>query len=170
VREVTGNQSWETRHMSAPGEAVIDAISVGVVFVLLGLVFVLALPHNLFDAIIAFFRNMTIRSVGGTSLQLPAPANPGLHTVLYTAVFQFTLGVALLQILILILRIAFGSPIRKISETAGSLVFWAGASYLVYVYLNSSTMLREWFVFWAAIIIVLGVSVIVRGFVTLARR
>lgn len=156
--------------MSAPGEAIINAVSVGVVFILLGLVFVLALPHNLFEAIIAFFRNMTIRSVGGTSLQLPAPANLGVHTILYAAVFQFTLGLALLQILILILRIGFGSPIRKISETAGSLVFWAGAAYLVYLYLNASTMLREWFVFWAGIIIVIGISIIVRGLVRLARR
>ncbi len=156
--------------MSVPGEAIIDAISIGVVFILLGSVFVLALPHNLFDAIVAFFSNLRMRSVGGTSLQLPAPANPGLHTVLYTAVFQFALGLALLQILILVLRIVFGSPIRKISETTGSLVFWGGASYLVNLYLNDSTMLRQWFDFWAALIIVIGLSIIVRGLVRFARR
>jgi hypothetical protein len=156
--------------MSAPGEPIIDAVSVGVVFILLGLVFVLALPHNLFDAIVEFFSNLRLRPVGVSSFQLPAPANPGVHTVLYTAVFQFTLGLALLQILILILRIGFRSPIRKISETAGNLVFWGGASYLVQMYLNGSTMLRQWFEFWAAIVIVIGLSIIVRGLVRLARR
>lgn len=167
--------SWERRHMRAPGEAIIDAVSVGAVFILIGLVFVLALPNNLFDKIIAFFNNITTRQVSGISnLQLPAPANPGMHTVFYTAVFQFSLGLALLQILILALRIGFGSPIRRITGTVASLIFWTGASYLEYTYLiplaTSTHPIDMWFTFWAAILVVLGLSILARGIILLARR
>jgi hypothetical protein len=144
---------------------------VGAVFILLGLVFVLALPNNLWDKTIAFFTNLTTRNVPGIQgLVLPAPANPGMHMVFYTAIFQFTLGVAFLQVLTLALRVGFGSRIRRISETIGNIVFWFGAAYLDRTYLNSSTTTSTWFTFWALILVVLGFSIVARGAILLARR
>jgi len=156
--------------MRGPGEAMVGAVSVGAVFVLIGLVFVLALPNNLWDRTISFFSNLTTSQVPGIAIALPAPANPGAHAVFYTAVFQFSLGLAFLQILVLALRFGWGSRISRIAESVGNLVFWFGASYLEHVYLSSSTTLNTWFAFWAAILVVLGLSIVARAAVLLAKR
>jgi hypothetical protein len=161
----------ERRHrVRGPGDAIISAVAVGAVFILIGLVFVLALPNNLWDKTIGFFSNLTAREIPGTRTTLIAPANPGAHTVFYNAVFQFSLGIAFLQVVILALRLGLGSRTGRIAETIGNLVFWVGASYLVRVFLNSSTSLTAWFSFWAAIIIIVGVSIIARVLVLMAKR
>lgn len=158
------------RRLRGPGDAVISAISVGAVFILIGLVFVLALPNNLWDKTISFFTNLTIRQIPNVGIYFPAPANTGAHAVFYTAVFQFSLGIAFLQILTLALRVGLGSRIGRIAETVGNLVFWFGAAYLENVYLNSSTTLTLWFTFWTGILIVLGLSILARAAVQLAKR
>ena len=151
-------------------ESVISAISVGGVFILIGLVYVLALPNNIWDKMIAFFGSFTTKQVASTGIFLPAPISPGVHAVFYNAIFQFFLGLALLQILILAMRLIWRSPVRRTAETAGTFVFWLGASYLVSVFLNRSTDANMWFAFWAALIIVLGVSLLTRALVLLIRR
>jgi hypothetical protein len=162
--------TWPRRRARGPGDAIISAVAIGAVFILIGLVFVLALPNNLWDRIVAFFSNLTTRPVSGIGITLPAPANPGAHAVLYTAIFQFSLGITFLQVVILALRIGLGSHIGRIAETIGNLVFWAGTSYLVRVYLNSSTTLTAWFSFWAAILVVVGLSIIARALVLMVKR
>jgi hypothetical protein len=162
--------AWERRLKRGPGESIISAISVGAVFILIGLVFILALPNSLWDSTIRFFTSLTTRQVPGIGIALPAPINPGGHTVFYTAVFQFSLGLAFLQILVLFLRFGFVSRIHKLAETVGNLIFWFGASYLAYTYLNSSTTLNMWFAFWAGILIVIGLSIVARAAVSLAKK
>jgi len=162
--------AWGRQRPKAPGEAMISAISVGTVFILFGLVFVLALPNNLWDRTVAFFSSFIGREVPGLNITLPAPINPSAHAVFYTAVFQFSIGIALLQILILALRIGFRSPIGRIAETIGNLVFWFGTTYLQFVYLNSTTTLTEWFMFWTAVVAVVGLSIVARAVVLVIRR
>ena len=152
------------------GESLISAISVGAVFILIGVVFVLAQPSSLWESIVTFFSNLTLRSVPGTGISLPAPANPAAHAVLYTAAFQFCIGLGILQVILLALRLMMHSPIGKTAETAGTLVYWFGASYLVTTYLNNTTTINRWFMFWAGILIILGLSLIARAFVLLAKR
>jgi hypothetical protein len=152
------------------GESLISAISAGVVFILIGVVFILALPSSLWDSIVTFFSNFALRSVPGIGISLPAPTNPAAHTVLYTAAFQFNIGLGVLQVILLAIRLAMGSPIRKTAETVGNLVKWFGGAYLIITYLNSTTTLSRWFMFWAGILIVLGLSLIVRALVLLIRR
>jgi len=62
------------------------------------------------------------------------------------------------------------SPINKIAETIGTLIYWFGAGYLVTTYLNSTTNISDWFVFWAGILIILGLSFVARAFVLFAKR
>ncbi len=162
--------AWGRRRDRGPGEPIISAVAVGAVFILIGLVFVLALPNNLWDKTIGFFSNLTPRDVPGTSITLIAPANPGSHAVFYNAVFQFSLGIAFLQVVILALRFGLGSRASRIAETIGNLVFWVGASYSEHVYLNASTSLVAWYSFWAVLIIVVGLSIIARVLVLMAKR
>jgi hypothetical protein len=152
------------------GENLISAISAGVVFILIGVVFVLAQPSNLWDSIVTFLSSFTLRSVPGTGIPLPAPANPAAHAVLYTAAFQFHIGLGILQVILVAIRLTMGSPIGKTAETIGNVVKWFGGAYLITSYLNSTTTLSRWFMFWAGILIILGLSLIVRGLVLLAKR
>jgi hypothetical protein len=147
-------------------EKIIYAISAGVILILVGIVFSFAQPVNLWDKIIDFFNSFTLAEVPGTNfLVLPAPIAPSVHFVLYGAVFQFCLGLGLYQILLLFVRFKTKSSSKKISETLGSLIYWLGTSYLVVRFLNNSTSINIWFVFWAGILMVLGLSFLARGFV-----
>lgn len=154
------------------GEGIISALSIGAVFILIGLIYVANLPTSLWDKIVAFFDSFKAVEFlsGGTTISLPAPAVPGAHVVLYNAAFQFCIGIGILQIVVLVLRLALHSQISKTAETVGNLVFWFGASYLVFTFLNSSTTNNTWFEFWAAVLVTLGVSMIARAAVLLARR
>ena len=152
------------------GESVISAISVGAILILIGMAFVLAQPSSLWDSLMTFARDLTLDLVPGTLISLPAPANPATHTVLYTAAFQFFIGLGILQILLLLIRLMIQSPIAKTAETFGSLVYWFGASYLVSTYLNNTTTINEWFMFWAGTLITLGFSLVARAIVLFIKR
>jgi hypothetical protein len=111
-----------------------------------------------------------LRSVPGIGISLPAPANPAAHAVLYTAAFQFCIGLGILQVILLALRLMMYSPISKTAETIGNLVKWFGGAYLITTYLNNTTTISRWFMFWAGILIILGLSLIVRALVLLTKR
>jgi len=155
-------------------EKLIYAISAGVVLILVGLVFNFAQPHNLWDAIISFFNSFTLAEVPGTrflnsdaGLFLPSPISPSAHIVLYAAVFQFCVGLGLFQLVLLLARVKIQSTTKKIAETLGSFIYWMGTSYLVARFLNISTSINGWWVFWAGILIILGLSFVARGFLLL---
>ena len=152
------------------GEGLISAISVGAVFILIGMVFVLAQPSSLWDSIVNFFSNLTLRTVPNVGISLPAPANPANHTVLYTAAYQFCIGLGILQIILLMLRLALRSSIGKTAEIVGNLVYWFGSAYLITIYLGDFPTITQWFMFWAGILIMLGLSLIARAFVLLTKR
>jgi len=137
---------------------------------MLGLVYVINLPASLWNAVFDFFGSFTLAQVPTTGIYLPAPTNPATHALLYGAIFQFCIGLGILQIVFLLLRIMMNSPINKTAETMGNLVYWFGAAYLVTTYLNNTTNTSEWFVFWAGILIILGLSFIARAFVLLVKR
>jgi hypothetical protein len=152
------------------GEGIFSAISVGTVFILIGVIYVATLPTSLWEKIVAFFGSFSVTQVPGATIYLPAPAVPAAHAVLYGAVAQFSIGIGILQIILLALRLTSHSPIRRIAETVGNLVFWFGASYLIITLLNDATTLETWFVFWAAIIVILGVSMITRALILFAKK
>lgn len=152
-------------------EKIIYAISAGVVLILVGVIFTLAQPANLFEKIVEFFNSFTLAEVPGTNLLfLPSPIAPSVHFILYGAAFQFSLGLGIFQVLLLFFRLKTKSPTKKIAETLGSLIFWLGSSYLVIRFLNNSTSINIWFIFWAGILMILGLSFLARGFVLYATR
>jgi hypothetical protein len=149
-------------------EGLFSAISAGFFFILVGAIFVTT--PNFFDKILAFFNDFKIVSVPNTgNLVLPAPGSPSTHSVLYSAVTQFSLILGLFQIFILALRFVADSPFSKKAETASNLVFWLGASYLISTLLNETTTMTTWFVFWAEVIMLIGVSLIIRAIILAVR-
>ncbi len=155
----------------SPHEGLITALAIGGTFIILGLVFALTpdIPH----ATNLFFSDLTTRTYPfgspGSTISIVAPAHPAQHTVFYDAVMNFLLGVGILQIVVLALRFYVKSPVRRIAETIGNLIFWLGAAVVANVFLLAGT-LNGWFQFWSALIILIGVSLIARFFVHLAGR
>lgn len=152
-------------------ETIITAVAIGGFFILVGAVFVT--NPDLWESITAFFQDITTRTWPfggeGSTIALVAPANPAAHAVLYNALMQFDIGMGVLQIVILALRFMWRSRVGKVSETVGNMVFWLGAALLVNVFLLPGT-LAGWWQYWASLIVVVGVSVVARGIVYLAKR
>jgi len=155
-------------------EGLFSAISAGFFFVLVGTIFVIT--PNLFDRIIAFFRDFDLVPVPKIGIYLPAPSQPLTHSVMYLAVEQFSYVWGLFQIVILALRFVVRSPVSKDAETVSNIVFWLGTGYLTRTFLIETTRLplplptemTRWFVFWSAIIMLIGVSLIIRAIVLAA--
>jgi hypothetical protein len=149
-------------------EWVFAAISAGFFFILVGMIFVTR--PGLYDPGLRALFNASEwenTTVGNTNITLPVPKQSALQSnaygEVYTAAFEFCLVWGLFQILILALRFFADSPRRRKARTVSSAVFWLGAAYLISTYLNSSTTRNTWFIFWAAIVVLLGVSLIVRA-------
>jgi hypothetical protein len=157
------NQNKETSRKSQEG--LFGAISAGFFFLLVGILFVVT--PDLFGAIIDFFTDFKIVDVPHTNIMLPAPQFSRLHLTVYEAAGQFSVALAVFQIVILALRFVIPSSWGKRAETVGNFVYWAGASFLIQSFLIENT---QWFVFWSTIIILIGVSLIVRAAVMAISR
>ena len=150
-------------------EDLITALAVGGVFIILGLI-VVSTPGFL-EKTDALFSDMTWISYpfGSSTLMVPAPANPAAHIDLFTAVMNFILAVAVLQIIVLSVRLVLRSPIRHVAETLGNLIFWLGAAVVANVLLLGGTV-AGWFQFWSWLILLAGVGLVARFFLLFATR
>ncbi|MGA3110740.1 MAG: hypothetical protein ABSE15_01745 [Candidatus Bathyarchaeia archaeon] len=151
-------------------ETLISALYIGLIFVMLAVLYFVNDRTNLWNGFNHFLNNFVLATVPGTGLQLPAPENPAAYISLYNAAFQFCLGLGIIEIVVLVLRVLLLSPLPRKAETIENLVFWLGASYLVVTYLVNVTIISEWFVFWAGIILIGGLSLVARSFVLIASR
>jgi len=151
-------------------ESLITAISAGFFLILIGALFITT--PGLFSRIIDFFNNFdALVQVPNTMIYLPAPRNPLIpHQVVYTAVEQFGFAFGAFQIVTLALRFVARSPISRKAETVGNFIFWIGLGYLTRTLLLQQTRwtampTTAWFVFWAAIVMLIGVTLIIRALI-----
>lgn len=99
---------------------------------------------------------------------------PLAHSVVYLAVEQFSYVWGLFQLVILALRFVARSPLGKKAETVSDIVFWLGAGFLTRTFLLETTRMSfisemtRWFVFWSGIIMLIGVSLIIRAIILAA--
>ncbi len=149
-------------------ESLVTALYVGAIFIILALIFIL--NTGVWGRLVDFFSTLTLAQVPGTTISLPAPLNPAIHTQLYNSAFQFSIGLGVLEIIILAIRILLHSPLARKAETIENLVFWLGTSYLIIAYLVNMTLQTEWFVFWAGIILIAGFSLLTRAFILIVGR
>jgi hypothetical protein len=116
--------SGATRQRSL-SESLITAFAVAGVFIILG--FVIALTPNISQITKAFFNDLTTvtyHSGSSGTVNLLAPAHPAQHIAFYKAIMEFFLAVGILQIIFLAVRLGIRSPVKRITETIGNLVFW----------------------------------------------
>jgi len=150
-------------------EGTLVAISAGFFFILVGTIFVIR--PTLYDSLRTFFNpnEWTNHTFSNSSVTLPVPTLKSLgdpaHVDVYDAAFEFSLAWGIFQILILSLRFVFSSTVRRKARTVQSVVFWLGTAYLINTFLNASTTTTLWFLFWAALIILIGLALIVRAIV-----
>lgn len=150
-------------------EGIFGAISAGFVFLLIGAIVILT--PNLIEEVLDFFRDFQWVTIPNTGIAVPAPRFPRTHLVVYGALEQFSFAVGVFQLVILALRFFAGSPWDKRAETASNFVFWIGAGYLTRTILIEATRwsaVTGWFVFWSGIVMVLGLSLIVRAIILAA--
>jgi hypothetical protein len=147
------------------GEGFFTAVSAGFFFLLVGVIFIIT--PNLFNAAVDFLQNLELARVPNTDIFLPQPTNLASNLTVYQAVGQIAIVVCAFQLFMIALRFVFHSSMNKRAETVGNLVYWAGAAFLVQTYLVDS---MQWFVYWALLIIVVGVSLIARAAVMAASR
>lgn len=151
-------------------EGIVTAIYIGAIFILLAVIYLVNVSKGLWSNILNFFNSFILTTVPGTNIPLPAPANPVTFSAIYYTAFQLTIGLGIIEIVILSLRIILHSPLPRKAETIENIVFWLGASYLIITYLVNMTIISEWFVFWSGIILIAGLSLVARAFVLIARR
>jgi len=153
-------------------ENLVTGIYVGLIFVLIAVIYAINNVTTLGNTLISFFNSFFMAQVPGTSISLPAPINPAAFSAIYNVAFEFCLGIGLLEVLVLSLRIMIHSPIPRKAETIENIVFWLGTSYLTLTYLGNmaANQPSDWFVFWAGIILIAGLSLVARAFVLIARH
>jgi len=150
-------------------EGFVSAFSAGAFLILLGII-VVTTP-GFFDAAYNFVTGFDIVTVPNFSgFSLPAPKDPSSHTVVYSAAWQFSLAWGIFLIALLAIRIAVRSPRQKKVENTSDIVFWLGANFLIGNFLNSTTTTQLWFAFWAALIALVGISLVVRALILLALK
>jgi hypothetical protein len=169
-RSIVVNELNTTSMTDKKKEGLFTAIYIGAIFILIAVIYFIHLPNSLWDEIVKFFSSVTLAEVPGTGIGLPAPSDPTIHMQLYSAAFQFSLGMGIIEIVILVLRVVLYSSVSRKAETVENIVFWLGTSYLVITYLVSMTRPSEWFVFWAGIILLFGLSLVARAFILIANR
>jgi hypothetical protein len=141
-------------------ESILSAISVGFFFVLIGVIFIIT--PNLIDKVVNFFQDITFVNVARlpSNFYLPRPATIGAHVTVYSAVEQFDLAWGVFLVGMLVIRFATGSPTRKKAENLGDIVSAFGGAYLIQTWLIGES---KWFEFWALILMLFGISLIVRA-------
>lgn len=151
-------------------EGLFTAISVGFCLLLVGAIFIIT--PDLFGKVVDFFKDIGVVDVPNTDIIFMAPESPAHHSVVYQAAGQISIALVILQIIILVLRFVIPSSLSKKSESVSSLVYWAGASFLIQSFLidNASVSLTSWFEFWTLIIVLAGVSILARAvFIAVSR-
>ncbi len=118
-------------------EGLITALSIGGFFIILGLVF--AITPGISQQTNNFFSDLTTVAFPfgnpGSTVSFLAPSHPADHQGFYTAVMNFLIGVGVLQILILVLRLAVHSRINRIAQSVGDSIFWLGAAVIANIFL-----------------------------------
>ena len=134
--------------------------SIGFFLLLIGVIWIIT--PNISQKVIDFFKDFKLEEEVFPNVFLPAPAHR--HPIVYTALARFCFVFGLFQILILVLRFFFMEPVDRMAGTFSGIVFWLGAGFLANM-LSAGTI--KWLVFLGWIIVLIGLSLVIRSLVVL---
>lgn len=163
--------SWHYRRLHHEG--VLSAVSVGFFLILVGLLFI-STP-SLYDNVVKFFSNFKTQQIGNTNISLPVPQKLTDYLDTYVTIRQFSVIWGIFLIAMLGARLILGSSMRRLAENVGDITFWLGAAYLIQIFLVAPTQAStidstQWLEFWATIVSLIGISLIVRAIFLAAAR
>jgi len=150
---------WHEREREKPD--ILGLASAGFFFLLIGFIWIVT--PNLPEKVVDFFKDFKLKEEIFPNVFLPVPAHH--HPVVYKAVVRFCFVFGLFQIFILALRFAFREPADKIAGAFSGVVFWSAASFLANM-LSDRTI--KWSVFLGWIIVLIGLSLVIRSLVVLS--
>jgi len=144
-------------------ERLISVSSLGFFLVLIGIIF--ALTHGFFSAFLTFFKDLGLVQVPNvyTWVVLPAPKNPADHTTVYSVASWFSFVWGIFLVALLVVRILADSPLKKKAQNVSDIFYWLANGFLIGYFLNETTTTVMWFSYWSAVIMLLGVSLIIRA-------
>jgi hypothetical protein len=141
----------------------IGLMSLGFFIVALGVIWIVTPSFS--GEIVSFADDFSSHLINVTgNVRLPAPASN--HPVLYTAIMELALALAVFQIVVLALRFVFHGTIEEKARTVSSMAFWFAAAFFLNLLANSTI---GWFAFVAGLIICAGLAIIVSNIVRLFR-
>lgn len=146
-------------------ERLLSVSSIGFFLILIGMIFVL-IP-GFFNSLLTFFKDLGLVQVPNvfTGIVLPAPKNPADHTTVYSAASWFSFGWGIFLVALLVVRVLANSPLKKKAQNASDIFYWLANGFLIGHFLNETTTTVMWFSYWGAIIMLLGVSLIIRALI-----
>jgi tellurite resistance protein TehA-like permease len=147
----------ERRHEK---QDILGLASFGFLLVLISVIWINT--PNLYRSIISFLGDFKSTKEIFPNFSLPVPEHS--HPVVYTAVAQFCFVFGIFQIFILVLRLAFRESVDRIAETFSGIVFWFGAGYVSNAL---SGRIIGWFSFLSWIIVLIGLSLVIRSLILL---
>ncbi|MGC8817103.1 MAG: hypothetical protein ACP5PX_04765 [Candidatus Hadarchaeum sp.] len=139
---------------------ILGLLSFGFFLILVGAIF--STNPNLPGEIHDFLQDLTLQEIyPGVKFFAPASSHLGL----YAAAFNFSLALAIFNVLILALRFAFREPWGRRASTASSIFFWSGAVFSLSWLSNGAI---DWFTFLGCILTFFGGSIVLGGAIRLA--
>jgi tellurite resistance protein TehA-like permease len=149
--------TWhERRHEK---QDIIGLASFGFFLMLAGVIWIVT--PNLLEDVRKFLEDFKLEKVF-PNVFLPAPASS--YPVVYMAIARFSFVFGLFQIFILALRFVFREPVNKVAGTFSGMIFWLGVGFVASM-LSTETI--KWFAFLGWIIVLIGLSLVIRSLVVL---
>jgi hypothetical protein len=155
-----------SRHWPGYHENLLEAISVGFFLLLVGFLFIT--NANLYGDLVKFVTNIKVESVSRSNIYLPIPQGLANYESIYVVAREFSLIWGIFLIALIGARLILGSATRRLAQNLGDIAFWLGAAYLIQLFLVTPTQAgtidsRTWLAFWALIIMLIGISLLVRA-------
>lgn len=149
-------------------ERLLAAISWGFFFILVGVIF-FSRP-NLYGSLQTFFSSdsWTNTQIRNTNVYVPVPVNPGLHFEVYDAFWGFCVIWGLFQVFMLAFKLIVHSSPRRTARTFSNVFFWLATAYFTNIYLNGATTRETWLTYWATIVVLIGVTFVIRAIILAA--
>lgn len=133
-------------------------VTFGLILILLaGLL--IAIP-TLFPSIINFVLDMTWTQVAPW-IWWWTPATPAAHIIVYNAIYLFSFGTIVINIIVLILRVIFRDSYRRQIESIGGIITSAGTTWAAYAYSLNYLPVTAFATFCGWLIVFLGINIII---------
>ncbi|MDI6644933.1 MAG: hypothetical protein QME14_07730 [Methanobacteriaceae archaeon] len=145
----------------------VGILSFGFFILLIGILFVF-IP-GLSASISNFFAELNITAISSNNFtEFPSniyvPTPTGFYPEFYNALFQFCIIFGFFQIFALILRYLINDYVNRKVGNFTDILFWFGAAYLVYIFLNNQI---SWIVFLGFLVILLGLKIVLSNSINL---